>query len=218
MKRLHRGAHVAGHVCKYQPVHIVGAQGLRHHGRYRGHDAKAKVQVFSAAGEGELRFMLLKPLGGLIRAPEGILVNLPVRVKTAEVGPLDFTLTEAVLAASGSQAIGNTITLGKVEVSRPLPKTYALAQNYPNPFNPSTTIQFTIPGSDQDVSVPATLRVYNLRGALVKTLYSGDIGPGQYTMHWDGKTERGEKVASGIYLYRLQTGDFSSTKKMVVVK
>ena len=99
-----------------------------------------------------------------------------------------------------------------------LPKAYALSQNYPNPFNPSTTIRFTIPGRDQEAAVQATLRVYSLRGALVMTLYSGEIDPGQYAIQWNGKTELGETVSSGIYLYRLEAGDFSSTRKMVVVK
>lgn len=101
-----------------------------------------------------------------------------------------------------------------------LPRAYSLSQNYPNPFNPSTTIRFTIPGINQEeISiVQTTLRVYSLRGALIKTLYSGDIVPGEYTIQWNGRSEIGETVASGVYLYRLEAGDFSSTRKMVVVK
>ena len=101
-----------------------------------------------------------------------------------------------------------------------LPRAYSLSQNYPNPFNPSTTIRFSIPGKNQaEIGVvPTTLRVYSLRGALIKTLYAGDIAPGEYAVQWNGRSERGERVASGIYLYRLDAGDFSSTRKMVVVK
>ncbi len=101
-----------------------------------------------------------------------------------------------------------------------LPRVYSLSQNYPNPFNPSTTIRFTIPGKNQAETgmVQAALRVYSLRGALIKTLYSGDIAPGDYAIQWNGRSERGETVASGVYLYRLEAGNFSSIRKMVVVK
>jgi len=99
-----------------------------------------------------------------------------------------------------------------------LPRAYSLSQNFPNPFNPSTRITFDIPASNGSAAVTTTLRVYDLRGALIRTLYSGAIAPGTYTMQWNGKTEGGEKVSSGVYLYRLDAGDFSSTRKMVVVK
>ena len=100
-----------------------------------------------------------------------------------------------------------------------LPRAYSLSQNFPNPFNPSTTIRFTIPKNGTESGlVQASLRVYSMRGALVKTLYSGDIAPGEYAVQWNGRSERGEQVASGLYLYRLEAGDFSSTRKMVVVK
>ncbi len=101
-----------------------------------------------------------------------------------------------------------------------LPRAYALSQNYPNPFNPSTTITFAVPakGGEGDGRVPTTLCVYSLRGALVRTLIAGELPPGEYRINWNGKSERGEPVSSGIYLYRLEAGDFSSTRKMVVLK
>ncbi len=99
-----------------------------------------------------------------------------------------------------------------------LPRSFVLDQNYPNPFNPSTTISFKIPGNGTEKTATASLEVYNLRGALIKTLYSGEIAPGRYTIQWNGLTDRGERVSSGIYLYRLRAGDVSLTRKMIVVK
>jgi hypothetical protein len=103
---------------------------------------------------------------------------------------------------------------------RHLPRAYTLSQNYPNPFNPSTTITFSAPANrvEENGTVAVTLCVYSLRGALVKTLLDGGITPGKHSIHWNGRSDRGEKVSSGIYLYRLEAGDFSSTRKMVVVK
>jgi len=100
-----------------------------------------------------------------------------------------------------------------------LPKVFALSQNYPNPFNPSTSIRFDVP---EDVSsedgVGVLLQVYSLRGQLIKTLADGVRTPGSYVVQWDGSKENGEKAGSGIYLYRIQAGSFSATKKMVVLK
>lgn len=95
------------------------------------------------------------------------------------------------------------------------PKTFSLSQNYPNPFNPSTTIHYSLPG---DQTVPLQLKIYDLRGRLIRTLVNEEKHPGQYSVHWDGMDERGMAVTSGTYIYRLMAGDFSSCKKMVLVR
>jgi hypothetical protein len=89
-----------------------------------------------------------------------------------------------------------------------MPDAFALNQNYPNPFNPSTMIQFEIPEAQF-----VTLKVYNLLGQEVATLINSQLGPGRYRAEFDGKN-----LPSGTYLYRLQAGTFSETKKMVLVK
>ncbi len=79
--------------------------------------------------------------------------------------------------------------------------------------------RLTIPARDGiEASVLTRLSIYNMRGQLVRTLVDEEVNPGEYTVQWNGKNEMGETTGSGIYLYRLQTGDFNSTKKMVVVK
>jgi len=92
--------------------------------------------------------------------------------------------------------------------SKTSPKTYNLSQNYPNPFNPSTTIQFDLPENTN-----VNLSVYNLLGQLVKTLIDGKLPAGQHQTVWNAVN-----LASGIYLYRLITDNFSSVKKLILLK
>jgi hypothetical protein len=98
-----------------------------------------------------------------------------------------------------------------------LPMSFALSQNYPNPFNPSTTISFDVPG-DLQSSQPVNLAVYDIRGRLVRTLADSEFEPGRYQIHWDGRSDSGVRVSSGIYLYRLKAGNETFTRKMAVLK
>jgi len=98
------------------------------------------------------------------------------------------------------------------------PTKFALLQNYPNPFNPETWIPFRL-AKDTDV----TIRIYNTVGKLVRTLQLGKMPAGLYhsktqAAHWDGKNNFGDKVSSGVYFYNLTAGNFSATKKLVILK
>jgi hypothetical protein len=94
-----------------------------------------------------------------------------------------------------------------------IPSDFSLSQNYPNPFNPETYIDFNLP-DEAEVS----LRIYNVRGQLVKTLVQEIMSPGTHTMRWDGKNNSGERVSSGVYFYRLTLDEKSIIKKMVLLK
>jgi hypothetical protein len=109
------------------------------------------------------------------------------------------------------------------------PALYAgeLFQNYPNPFNPATTIEFEVPGLSNPGAtggVPTagfafvTIAVYDVRGALVRTLASGLYAPGRHRVVWDGRNESGAHVATGVYFYRMQTNETARTKKMVLIR
>ena len=98
------------------------------------------------------------------------------------------------------------------------PRQSLLLQNYPNPFNPETWLPYQI-------KQPALvfIRIYNAKGQLVRTLDLGHRQAGFYLGHtraayWDGHNDAGEKVASGIYFYRIKAGDFSAMRKMVIMK
>ncbi|NUM81486.1 T9SS type A sorting domain-containing protein, partial [bacterium] len=99
------------------------------------------------------------------------------------------------------------------ELEGALPKEFALFQNYPNPFNPTTTIRYALP---RETKVVVT--VYNILGQEVKTLVNEIQGGGVKSVLWDGKNNAGQAVSSGIYLYRIQTKEFTSTRKMLFVK
>jgi len=91
---------------------------------------------------------------------------------------------------------------------------YALYDNYPNPFNPTTNIGFSLP---HQASV--SLNVYDVHGRLVRTLVSGEqYAPGKYSLRWDGTSNGGQRVASGVYFARMQAGTYVATKKMVLEK
>jgi len=94
-----------------------------------------------------------------------------------------------------------------------VPLKYELAQNYPNPFNPSTEIRFVVPKRQK-----VTLTVYDLLGNHVKTLVDKVVTAGKHTVSWDGTNEFGQRVASGVYLYRLQTEGLTKVRKMVLVR
>lgn len=100
---------------------------------------------------------------------------------------------------------------------QPIPITFELSQNYPNPFNPSTTIRFGVPAHVTE-GAAVQVRIYNTLGELVRTLVDEKMFPGQYAVEWNGKNDRGETVATGIYIYQLVTGGFKQTKKMSFLK
>jgi lysophospholipase L1-like esterase len=102
---------------------------------------------------------------------------------------------------------------GPVAVEIALPKTFVLEQNYPNPFNPTTHIRYALPRASQ-----VTLAIYNSLGQEVRRLVDRRQSAGYHLVMWDGRDERGKPVPSGIYHYRLQAGDFVTTKKMVMAK
>jgi len=94
----------------------------------------------------------------------------------------------------------------------------ALAQNYPNPFNPETWIPYRLT-EEGDV----TVRIYSASGNLVRGLELGHKPAGFYiskskAAYWDGRNDGGESVASGVYFYTIQAGDFTAIRKMVVAK
>ncbi len=103
---------------------------------------------------------------------------------------------------------GHYIPTGINPVNAPVPQRYSLSQNYPNPFNPVTKISFDIPTSGN-----VSLKVFDVTGSVLYTLVNGQLNAGKYSYDFDGS-----ELSSGVYYYRLESGAFSETKKMILVK
>ena len=109
---------------------------------------------------------------------------------------------------SGVYKYTNIITSNKGEMGILLPTSFMLVQNYPNPFNTTTTIEYSIPRSEN-----VSIVIYNLLSEEVARLVKAEMPAGYHTATWNASN-----VSSGIYFYRLRAGDFVQTKKMVLLK
>jgi hypothetical protein len=124
-------------------------------------------------------------------------------------GTYDYRLLQTDV--NGAQHLSN-----EVQLTIDPPTGATLSQNYPNPFTPvlgSTEFDYTI-----SVAAPASLIIYNELGEAVKTLVNGDVGQGSYSVRWDGTDDKGTPVASGSYICKLISGEYSSTIKLTVTK
>ena len=158
------------------------------------------------------------------------IIPLAPGIGTWHSSTLDSTMIQrwidmAYAADDGSetfrQGIANLkrllLNVGNADL-RSLPDKTALLANYPNPFNPETWIPYHL-SNDADV----TLTIYDIKGVAVRQLSLGYQQAGYYTdrteaVYWDGRNESGESVASGVYFYQLQTGDYAAMRKMVILK
>jgi len=139
--------------------------------------------------------------------------RLEVQVKNQTGELVSDTFSYTVTADAIRQAL-LSVTLKKVEI----PRQSLLLQNYPNPFNPETWIPYQLRESAE-----VAIRIYDSTGRLVRTLDLGQRSAGFYlgraqAAYWDGHNDAGEKVASGIYFYRLEAGDVNTARKMVIMK
>ncbi len=108
---------------------------------------------------------------------------------------------------------GDSHTDVEIRHQNSLPDGFALGQNFPNPFNPETTIPFSIPRFSYVHMV-----VFNILGQEVVTLVDAPMSAGDYQARWDGRSESGHVLSTGIYFYHLQAGDISFTRKMLLIK
>ena len=105
------------------------------------------------------------------------------------------------------------LDLVDVKSEEALPTQFTLFQNFPNPFNPTTIISYTLPNHSL-----VSLKIYDIIGSEVRTLISSEQAPGVHKVEWNGRNNFGSKVASGTYIYRIRTGDFVQSKKMILLK
>jgi hypothetical protein len=138
-----------------------------------------------------------------------------IDVEPLEVGILQ-AMAEALEAAPVSTGADELLVFLRHTIEiRMLPKRFALLQNAPNPFNPTTTIRYAIPSG---VEGGMRLRIFDVTGQLVRTLVEDPATAGQHEVVWDGRDQAGRSVASGVYLYRMETGEFAAVRRMLLVR
>ena len=108
---------------------------------------------------------------------------------------------------------GETGTVVRTNDHAQVPALYRLNQNYPNPFNPTTTISFMIPEQTN-----VTVTIYDILGNRIRTMVDKPLEAGYHQYTWDSKDRSGKTVSAGIYFYQMQTRDFKTTRKMILVK
>ena len=147
--------------------------------------------------------------------------------RAARVGDILEISAESLHPFMGVKPLRYTVTVEDIKrhriqlpplVAYEIPAETELLRNYPNPFNPETWIPYRL-AEEADVS----LTIYDVNGALVRAIDVGHQNAAVYesrakAIYWDGRNRFGEQVASGIYFYSLSTGDFSATRKMVILK
>ena len=112
---------------------------------------------------------------------------------------------------SGNTELHGPVSATPIESAFPLE--FRLYPNYPNPFNPFTTISYDLPEEGY-----VELAVYNMLGEKVATLMQGNQEAGSYRLNWDGTSQSGEMVSSGIYFFRIVSGSYCRTNKMIFIR
>ena len=139
-----------------------------------------------------------------------------------EAGVELITGTWTIIATDGTHDLSAsngpftlTIDGSKLNISDSdlVPETFVLHANYPNPFNPTTTISYDLPEQAQ-----VTLGIYDLLGKQIKTLVNQSQDAGNKKALWDGTDNLGRTVSAGVYLYQIQAGEFTHTRKMLYIK
>ena len=108
----------------------------------------------------------------------------------------------------------NSLVVGTLSIeSENIPSTFTLHQNYPNPFNPITTVRYELPEDSF-----TNITVYDMLGNVVNNLVNTNQSLGYKSIQWNATNNQGEPVSAGLYLYKIQAGDFVDTKKMILLK
>ncbi|HUU45584.1 MAG TPA: T9SS type A sorting domain-containing protein, partial [Acidobacteriota bacterium] len=165
-------------------------------------DEAAGMTIRSASHRGELRVLVTPDYTTMtsVNAGRRDLFTVPL----AGSGRIELVATEL------ADAEGGLMTVQSAGAGRP--ENFALYQNYPNPFNAGTVIPFDLE-SESDWSV----QIYNVAGQVIRTLTGHDAG-GRTLVTWDGTSQDGRRMASGIYFYRITAGDFTTVRKMTLLK
>jgi len=172
--------------------------------------AKMMTTAVKSVGK-EVSIILWNSTNTPIEPGDSTIFRLPVQLTEANIDSIKVVV---------STGVGNNVSMirsKQTDIRNTIPRDWVLYQNYPNPFNPSTTIEFDVPETAGKIPRVA-VQIFNILGQKVTTLERGIYDAGRYSVRWDGMNENGARVASGVYFYRLLAGDYTSTKKMVLMK
>ena len=153
------------------------------------------------------------------RAGSGDYELIASSLRTDEAGTVSFTdrlVEEGSTYTYLLEETGGVVSIETEAIEVPVASA-KLYQNHPNPFNPNTTISFMVPG-DSGSKRDVYLQIYDIRGALVKTLLNGPVSGGRHEITWQGVNNRGERVASGVYFTRFVSGGYESVVKMILLR
>ena len=174
------------------------------------------IEVASCLGESEMVILLYSFDGSTIIQEPGAIFELPIEVLDQTPSDKSLWIKGWTFAGVAGQEVSGKVNVSLSEWDSDIPAGFELFQNYPNPFNPETEIRFGVPPGIGDCSV--VLTIYNLLGQNVRTLVNGHRDAGYYTVRWDGLNNNGHQVASGLYYYLFEVGDFKTLKKMLFLK
>ena len=175
-------------------------------------DVRSNIEgmgVFSGTVDGRFRVGMLDMTGkASIPAGQHDVVMISYQ------GDGQIELESAIVVGEDAGKMNVTIkSVGSGSPNGALPSVFALSQNMPNPFNPTTEISFSVPQATE-----VKLEVLNILGQSVRTLVDEFKAAGSYSVTWDSRDNNYRGVASGIYLYRITAGEFTDTRKMILMK
>jgi hypothetical protein len=148
------------------------------------------------------------PAGSSIDPNTGLFTWGPTSDQVGQMYTVTVKATDGTLTTKTSQTIAASTTITGVARVNTMPTEYNLSQNYPNPFNPTTSIQFSIPKESF-----VKLSVFNVIGQRIQVLVNQNMSAGNYKVNFDAS-----KLNSGMYIYRIETADYTSVRKMLLVK
>ncbi|MFO7896571.1 MAG: C25 family cysteine peptidase [Candidatus Cloacimonadales bacterium] len=174
----------------------------------------------SNIGTGELEYSIagtptwlnLSPTSGILAGGE--YNEISVEISTENLSTITYN-SNIIITDNFENEIVIPVSVSVTEVSSEenVPLITELKGNFPNPFNPTTTISFALASAQH-----TNLQIYNAKGQLISTLLNEELEAGYHDVVWDGKDRSGKNVASGIFFYRFQTAEKSTTRKMLLLK
>jgi hypothetical protein len=176
--------------------------------------ARPGMALFAARDKNQLAVLIYSLSGEGIPAGAYKLLEVPVRTREVDFTEVGLQIENMLLVGEQRKLLPPRVINEAAKLKINLPTAFALSQNYPNPLaasNRQTEIGYTLP-----VAAAVKLSIYNLLGHEVAVLVNAPQTPGVKKIIWDGRDKQGNRVATGIYFYRLEAGNFVATRKMVL--